>query len=150
MRNLHLQTFSWHFQVFVNWQHSPVCFLPPPCSSDVDSDRETRRRKKKKRKHRDSSSEQRSPGAARISEERESRKRHHADAKDSKHDNDMSPEKRLHTDGSRDHLLPSHHNPASNDLTHAHLNGYTGSESFNNRLLKWKLCRNWRCVDSVL
>ncbi|XP_037547269.1 ubiquitin carboxyl-terminal hydrolase 42 [Nematolebias whitei] len=107
-------------------------------SSDVDSDRatETRRKKKKKRRRRDSDSEQRSPDAARghnrSSEERESRKRRHSVTKDSKHDGGSPPEKRRRTDyadGSRDQLLPPHHNPTSSDSTHAHLNGYTGNGS---------------------
>ncbi|XP_044034881.1 ubiquitin carboxyl-terminal hydrolase 42 [Siniperca chuatsi] len=108
-------------------------------SSDVDSDRATetkkKKKKKKKRRQRDSEAEQHSLGAARShenrnSEERESRKRHYYDIKDTKHNNGILPEKRRRTeyaDGSSDHLPPSHHTSPTNGSTHRHLNGYTGN-----------------------
>ncbi|XP_045925330.1 ubiquitin carboxyl-terminal hydrolase 42 isoform X3 [Micropterus dolomieu] len=103
-------------------------------SSDVDSDRATEtKKKKKKRRQRDNEAEQHSPRAARkngSSEEKESRKRHYNDIKDTKHDNGLSPEKRRRTDyadGSSDRLLPSRHTSPTNGSTHRHVNGYTGN-----------------------
>ncbi|XP_070846131.1 ubiquitin carboxyl-terminal hydrolase 42 [Chaetodon trifascialis] len=106
-------------------------------SSDGDSDRatEAKKKKKKKRRQRDSEAEQHSPGAARShknrgSEERESRKRRYHDIKDTKHDSDLSPEKRQRTDyadGRSEHLLPSNHTSPTNSSIHRHLNGYQGN-----------------------